>query len=40
MVHPDYITKPFWELVLVYGYGWVAEQEKIFKQIMEEENDN
>jgi len=35
MVHPDYIIKPFWELVLIYGYEWIGQQEEIFKRVYE-----
>lgn len=32
-MHPDYLTKPLWQLLFLYGHEWVAQQQKIFKGI-------
>lgn len=34
-VHPDYLTKPMWQLLSEYGKEWLEEQHKIFTKIME-----
>lgn len=36
-VDPLYLTTPLYKLVQEFGYEWVREQDKLFKQLMEKE---
>lgn len=35
-VHPKYLTTPLNELIAEFGYQWLAEQNKLFNEILEE----
>lgn len=38
-VDPEYLARPLHELVLLYGYEWLREQDKMFNRIKEQKNE-
>ena len=39
-VHPKYLTTPLNELIAEFGHEWLAEQNRIFNEILEESKCN